>query len=212
MKDLVFKTIMLKGEQGGTIARIEKTGSSLNVDTYTITLNDGETSTFEVTNGTSIASIAKTGTSEYTDTYTITLTDDTTFSFDVENGRDGAPGYEVPAGGVIFYDSNDAIPEGYEATGNPESSRIPYSIYADNVSVTFASGAATLSLESLGLANKTIVMVQAATYYGSASIGANCYCVCQILADGINIYIRDGVNNAIPDDGTYIIGLIIAYT
>ena len=39
MKDLFFKTIMLKGEAGGTIASIEKTSSELNVDTYTITLN-----------------------------------------------------------------------------------------------------------------------------------------------------------------------------
>lgn len=115
MKDLVFKTVMLKGEAGGTISSIEKTSSALNVDTYTISLNDGTTQTFEVTNGTSIASIEKTSSSGLIDTYTITFTDDTTATFEVQNGQDGAPGYEVPTGSVIYYDSSDEIPEGYEA-------------------------------------------------------------------------------------------------
>ena len=38
MKDIVFKTIMLKGESGTTIARIEKTSTSGLVDTYSIYL------------------------------------------------------------------------------------------------------------------------------------------------------------------------------
>lgn len=120
MKDLFFKTIMLKGEAGGTISKIEKTGSSLNVDTYTITLNDGETQTFEVTNGSSIASIEKTDTSGLLDTYTVTLTDGSTTQFVVRNGEDGA-GYEVPAGSVLFYDpeGDDSAPEGYEASSDP---------------------------------------------------------------------------------------------
>lgn len=125
MKDLFFKTIMLKGEAGGTIASIEKTGSSLNVDTYTITLNDGETQTFEVTNGSSIASIEKTDTSGLLDTYTVTLTDGSTTQFVVRNGEDGA-GYEVPAGSVLFYDpdGDDSAPEGYEASSDPNRAAI----------------------------------------------------------------------------------------
>ena len=125
MKDLFFKTIMLKGEAGGTIASIEKTGSSLNVDTYTITLNDGETQTFEVTNGSSIASIEKTDTSGLLDTYTVTLTDGSTTQFVVRNGEDGA-GYEVPAGSVLFYDpdGDDSAPEGYEASSDPNGAAI----------------------------------------------------------------------------------------
>ncbi len=125
MKDLFFKTIMLKGEAGGTIASIEKTGSSLNVDTYTITLNDGETQTFEVTNGSSIASIEKTDTSGLLDTYTVTLTDGSTTQFVVRNGEDGA-GYEVPAGSVLFYDpdGDDSAPEGYEASNDPNGAAI----------------------------------------------------------------------------------------
>ena len=123
MKDLFFKTIMLKGEAGGTIASIEKTSSALNVDTYTITLNDGETQTFEVTNGTSIASISKTGTSGLVDTYTITLTDGSTTTFEVTNGED-AYYYELPSGAVVYFDSEDPTPQGYESTVNPNAAAI----------------------------------------------------------------------------------------
>ena len=39
---------------GSSIDSIEKTGTSGVVDTYTITLTDGDTHTFTVTNGTSV--------------------------------------------------------------------------------------------------------------------------------------------------------------
>ena len=123
MKDIFFKTIMLKGESGGTIQKIEKTSSSGLVDTYTIYYNDGETSTFEVENGSSIASIVKTATSGLQDTYTITLTNGETSTFTVMNGED-APSYELPAGSVIYFDSSDAIPEGYEASTNPDADEL----------------------------------------------------------------------------------------
>lgn len=45
------KTLMLKGQKGDGIKEIKKTGTSGLVDTYTITLADGATSTFTVTNG-----------------------------------------------------------------------------------------------------------------------------------------------------------------
>lgn len=123
MKDIFFKTTMLKGEAGNSIVSIEKTSSALNVDTYTITLSDGSTFEFEVTNGSSIESIEKTGTSGYVDTYTITLTNGDTTTFEVQNGEDGA-GYEVPAGAVLYFDSTDPVPEGYEASSNPDLSDI----------------------------------------------------------------------------------------
>ena len=51
--DIIFKTIMLKGEAGSSIASIEKTSTVGLVDTYTITLTDGTIGgTFEVKNGT----------------------------------------------------------------------------------------------------------------------------------------------------------------
>ena len=119
MKDVVFKTIMLKGEAGGTIAGIQKTGTSGLVDTYTITLSDGTTQTFEVTNGSGIVSIEKTSTAGLIDTYTITYENGDTDTFEITNGSNGSPGYEVPAGSVIYYD-NDDTPQGYEPTTNPD--------------------------------------------------------------------------------------------
>ena len=211
MKNVYFKTIMLKGEAGSTISKIELTSSVYNVDTYTIYLNDGSTQTFEVTNGTSINSIEKTATAGYVDTYTITLTNGETFTFEVQNGEDGS-GYEVPVDSVIYFDSDDAIPEGYEAATNPERSRVPFSIYMDNVSAAFTSGAATISLSSLGLTGATIQAVQATPNYVSALNAANCFCTCQIYASGINVYIRDAINNTVPADATYSIALFVAYS
>lgn len=213
MKDIFFKTIMLKGEAGGTIASIEKTSSELNVDTYTITLNDGTQTTFEVTNGTSIASIEKTGTSGYQDTYTITLTDGSTSTFVVMNGEDGA-GYEVPVDSIIYIDNDDALPEGYEAATNPEEDRILYSIQMLNYNGTFTSGACTVSYASLGIAGKTARVIIAAPNYASSTNNANCFCTCQIQPDTetINIYIRNAITDSIPADGTYSIAMYIAYS
>lgn len=97
--------IMLKtGVDGSGIASIEKTGTSGLVDTYTITLDDGRKTTFEVTNGedgNGIASIAKTGTQGLVDTYTITMDDGYTYNFTVTNGRDGGMS-------TMFYITSDA--------------------------------------------------------------------------------------------------------
>ena len=49
--DIIFKTIMIKGNTGTSIDRIEKTSTSGNVDTYTVYLTDGSIAgTFTVTN------------------------------------------------------------------------------------------------------------------------------------------------------------------
>lgn len=47
----IVKTLMLKGQNGNSIKKITKTGTNGLVDTYTITLTDGTTYTFTVTNG-----------------------------------------------------------------------------------------------------------------------------------------------------------------
>ena len=74
------------------IKEIKKTSTNGLVDTYTITLTDGTTSTFSVANGKGISSISKTGTSELVDTYTITFNDGTTSTFTVTNGAKGDKG------------------------------------------------------------------------------------------------------------------------
>ena len=88
----IVKTLMLKGQEGQSIKGITKTGTDGLVDTYTITLTDGTTSTFTVTNGKEISSIDKTGTSGLVDTYTITFNDGTTSTFTVTNGAKGEKG------------------------------------------------------------------------------------------------------------------------
>ena len=87
MNNIIFKTLLLKGEAGQSIESIAKTSTSGLVDTYTITLTDGSTTTFEVTNGSGIDNIAKTSTSGLVDTYTITYTNGTTSTFEVNNGN-----------------------------------------------------------------------------------------------------------------------------
>ena len=102
------------GEFDGVgIESIEKTSTSGLVDTYTITFTNGDTKTFDVTNGrdgidgkdgkdgadgkdgtdgedgVGISSIVKTSTSGLVDTYTITMTNGDTATFTVTNGRDG---------------------------------------------------------------------------------------------------------------------------
>ena len=81
------KILLKKGMDGNGIVSIEKTGTQDNIDTYTITYEDGGKDTFTVTNGRSINSIVKTGTSGLVDTYTITFNDTQTATFTVTNGR-----------------------------------------------------------------------------------------------------------------------------
>lgn len=75
------------GKDGVGIEKIEKTGTNLLVDTYTIYYTDDSTSTFQVKNGRGIVSIDKTDTNILTDTYTITYNDNTTSTFYVVNGN-----------------------------------------------------------------------------------------------------------------------------
>lgn len=76
-----------QGDQGTSIVSITKTGTSGLVDTYTVLMSDGTTSTFTVTNGAQIQSVSKTGTSGLVDTYTVMMTNADTFTFSVTNGR-----------------------------------------------------------------------------------------------------------------------------
>ena len=111
---LIFETLMLKGEAGGSITKIEKTSTSGLVDTYTIEFDDDTPSqTFTVTNGSSIQSIEKTGTEGYVDTYTITLTNGDTSTFTVKNGEDSWL-YELPEGSIVAFDDVSLEPEGFE--------------------------------------------------------------------------------------------------
>lgn len=131
--NIFFKTLLLKGEAGQSIGSIEKTATSGAVDTYTITLTDGTTSTFEVTNGSSIANIALTSSSGLVDTYTITLTDGSTTTFNVTNGED----FTVPADGVLYFEGA-GVPDGYENSDAPIANAATEMSYARYQTLTDA--------------------------------------------------------------------------
>lgn len=183
MKNVFFKTLMLKGEAGNSIVTIAKTGSALDVDTYTITLSDGSTFEFEVTNGSSIESIEKTGTSGYVDTYTITLTNGDTTTFEVQNGEDGA-GYEVPAGSVLYFDSSDPVPEGYEASSDPNLNDIvvesksatftPASTASSNVTVNIAKTGYT-PIGIVGITGQNTSIMTYSDWYVDSNTTAKVY-------------------------------------
>jgi hypothetical protein len=146
-RPIFFKTIILKGRDGTSIGSLEKTATVGVTDTYTITLTDGETYTFEVTNGTSISNISYTSSSGNVDTYTITLTDGSTQTFQVTNGED----FTVPTDGVIYYDGTD-VPDGYEETSAPSGSGV-YATIDDNtasVSTTYSSSKIEQLISGIG--------------------------------------------------------------
>lgn len=98
------------GQDGVGIASITKTSTSGLVDTYTITLTNGNTYSFTVTNGAKgdtgatgatgvpgvagvgITNITKTNTNGLVDTYTILYTNGNSTTFTVTNGQNGTNG------------------------------------------------------------------------------------------------------------------------
>lgn len=101
MDELIFKVLMLKGEAGNNITRIEKTSTTGLTDTYTITLTDGTTTTFEVTNGSNIQSIEKTASAGLVDTYTISMSDGQSTVFTVTNGNGIASIEKTATAGLV---------------------------------------------------------------------------------------------------------------
>ncbi len=98
------KVLLKMGSDGAGIIDIELTSSQGNVDTYTITLSNGNKYTFNVTNGAGIDSIEKTGTQGLVDTYTIYVDDGTSYTFTVTNGKDGQDG----GSSIMFLITSDA--------------------------------------------------------------------------------------------------------
>jgi len=105
-------TFLAMVQAHGGITSITKTGTSGNVDTYTITYSDATTTTFTVTNGidgvdgVGITSITKTSTEGIVDTYTITYTDSTTTTFTVTNGEKGDTGDDASVSATDYVSDN----------------------------------------------------------------------------------------------------------
>lgn len=116
----------VNGEDGVSVESIAKTSTSGLTDTYTITLSNGKTTEFTVTNGANgvdgkdgkngadgksgkdgengkdgvgIVGISKTSTEGLVDTYTIAMSDGSTQKFTVTNGKDGENGSSGSGGG-----------------------------------------------------------------------------------------------------------------
>lgn len=117
----IVKTLMLKGQEGQSIKGIKKTSTNGLVDTYTITLTDGTTSTFTVTNGREVSSIRKTETSGLVDTYTIKFNDGTTSTFTVTNGKDGDGLNNMQVDGRNLMRSTKMFKPQFSLIGTPET-------------------------------------------------------------------------------------------
>ena len=152
------RALMVKGEAGndGTspTATVSKTGKVTTVTvtdkngTTTAAINDGDTPTATVTKSNNKATISITdinGTTTadvddgYSPTATVTkLNSVATISITDKNGTttanvsDGAAGYEVPANGVIGWDSSNTIPNGYEELFTTTNTTTQY----DDISVS----------------------------------------------------------------------------
>ena len=95
------RILMVKGEKGSSIQSITKTGTSGAVDTYTITMTDGSTSTFEVTNGTPIQSIVLTSSDDVYDYYTLTDSAGNTATFKVQNHDKDIADFEAEVNAIL---------------------------------------------------------------------------------------------------------------
>lgn len=122
---------------GKGVASINKTATSGNIDTYTITYTDNTTQSFTVTNGIDgedgigITNIAKTSTSGNVDIYTITMTDGQTYTFNVTNGIDGEDGdaatLEVDSVTVSTGAAGSTASVNVENVGDENAARLQFS-------------------------------------------------------------------------------------
>ena len=111
------RVLITKGEKGADgvspIVRVEREDKVVTID-----VEDAEgTKTAYVKDGVSpTVNTSKTG-----KVATVEITDvEGTHSFNVNDGEDGET-YEVPTNSVIGWDSDDAIPNGYEEVDNPNN-------------------------------------------------------------------------------------------
>lgn len=196
--------IMLKqGKDGNGIESIEKTGTSLNVDTYTITLTDGTKYTFDVTNGTSIANIEKTSTVGNVDTYTITLTDNSTFTFTVTNAYGTTASditYDNTSSGLSATDVQDAIDEVNGKVNDIDDRISAYTLGTAIDLISYTSSSNPYVFQSDGYLNLG-ASVSSGTYI-QVKISSVLISIARYNAsDSVVIYVRKGMNVYISAKG-----------
>lgn len=115
-----------KGDAGSSIQSIARASTTGLVDTYTITLTDGNTSNFTVTNAKSIASITSSqGTNPIPgtiNTVTVTFNDGDVANFYVYNGANGTGSVSTVSG--IQADGNGNVPQVASGYGAPTTSTV----------------------------------------------------------------------------------------
>ena len=113
------------GDAGSSISSIDLTNSTGLVDTYTITMTDGNTSTFNVTNAKSIVSVTMISGSHAagtTDVYQILFNDGDTANFSVYNGANGLGSVSTVSG--IQADGNGDVPQVTSGNGAPTTATV----------------------------------------------------------------------------------------
>lgn len=113
------------GDAGSSISSIDLTSTAGLVDTYTITLTDGNTSTFTVTNAKSIVSVTMISGSHAagtTDVYQILFNDGDTANFSVYNGANGLGSVSTVSG--IQADGNGDVPQVTSGNGAPTTATV----------------------------------------------------------------------------------------
>lgn len=114
-----------QGVAGSSISSISLTSQTGLMDTYTITLTDGNTSTFTVTNAKSIVSVTMVSGSHAagtTDTYEILFNDGDTAQFTVYNGANGLGSVSTVSG--IQADGSGDVPQVISGNGAPTTATV----------------------------------------------------------------------------------------
>ena len=163
------KVMLVKGADGDNIASIEKTGTDVLVDTYTVTLTDGSKTTFQVTNGKGISSISKTGTDVLVDTYTITFNDGSTSTYTVTNGN-GIASIEKTATDVLVDTYTITFTNGSSTTFNVTNGKGISTIektatqgLVDTYTITFNDGSTssfTVTNGNIDIVNQNLANVE----------------------------------------------------
>ena len=149
-KLLATDLVIAAGKYGGKVHKVERIASEGNVDTYTITLDNGNTSDFTIVHecaggtsgedGVGISDIEKTSTSTdgLVDTYTITLTDESSYQFTVTNGKNGVDGKDGTNGkdGVDGKDGSD----GSAGVGIANIAKTGWDGLVDTYTITLTDG------------------------------------------------------------------------
>lgn len=113
------------GDAGSSILSIDLTSASGLQDIYTITLTDGNTSNFTVTNAKSIVSVTMVSGSHAagtTDVYQILFNDGDTANFSVYNGANGLGSVSTVSG--IQADGNGDVPQVISGNGAPTTATV----------------------------------------------------------------------------------------